>query len=68
MINLELLLTSSFLFGRAVQFGNWCMDMHRHFTRVPDRPLSLFEGLAGTIHFLQDLLDPDRARFPAFLL
>jgi hypothetical protein len=42
--------------------------MRRHWSRVPDRPFSLFEGLAGTIYFLDDLLRPDQARFPAFLL
>ena len=52
---------------RAVQFGNWCMEMSKHWTHVPDRPFSLFEGLAGTIHYLDDLLEPDRARFPAFV-
>ncbi|XP_017144814.1 lanC-like protein 3 homolog [Drosophila miranda] len=32
--------------------------------RMPDRPYSLFEGVAGTVCFLIDLLDPDQASFP----
>ncbi|XP_022214380.1 lanC-like protein 3 homolog [Drosophila obscura] len=32
--------------------------------RMPDRPQSLFEGMAGTVCFLIDLLDPERASFP----
>lgn len=32
--------------------------------RTPDRPLSLYEGVAGTICFLIDLLHPEKAQFP----
>ncbi|KAI9589084.1 hypothetical protein GQX74_007253 [Glossina fuscipes] len=32
--------------------------------RTPDRPHSLFEGVAGTVCFLIDLLDPEQAQFP----
>lgn len=32
--------------------------------RTPDRPLSLYEGTAGTICFLVDLLRHDKASFP----
>lgn len=32
--------------------------------KQPDRPYSLYEGLAGTVCFLQDLLDIDNANFP----
>lgn len=32
--------------------------------RTPDRPLSLYEGVAGTICFLIDLLKPQNAQFP----
>ncbi|KAK8720624.1 hypothetical protein OTU49_013193 [Cherax quadricarinatus] len=53
---------------RAAQFGNWCQDYGQHGCRTPDRPLSLFEGLAGNIHFLVDLTNPDEAKFPAFVL
>ncbi|XP_062138287.1 lanC-like protein 3 homolog isoform X1 [Drosophila sulfurigaster albostrigata] len=32
--------------------------------RVPDRPHSLYEGVAGTVCFLVDLLEPEQAHFP----
>lgn len=32
--------------------------------RTPDRPHSLYEGVAGTICFLVDLLEPDKSSFP----
>ena len=32
--------------------------------RTPDSPLSLFEGLAGTVCFLNDLMQPTKAEFP----
>lgn len=32
--------------------------------RTPDRPFSLFEGTAGTVCFLIDLLRPNKASFP----
>ncbi|XP_040296704.1 glutathione S-transferase LANCL1 [Bufo bufo] len=51
---------------RACKFAEWCMDYGEHGCRTPDTPFSLFEGLAGTIYFLADLLDPAKARFPAF--
>lgn len=31
---------------------------------TPDRPFSLYEGVAGTVCFLVDLLDPDKSSFP----
>lgn len=55
-------------FYRAYKFGEWCFDYGAHGCRRPDSPLSLFEGLAGTIYFLTDLMDPMAARFPAFQL
>ena len=33
-------------------------------SRVPDRPYSLYEGVAGTICFLVDMLKPEHAAFP----
>jgi hypothetical protein len=33
---------------------------------VPDRPMSLFEGLAGAICFWADLLGPELSHFPGF--
>jgi lantibiotic modifying enzyme len=53
---------------RATKFAEWCFDYGKHGCRTPDRPYSLFEGLAGTIYFLVDLLDPQNAKFPAFQL
>lgn len=32
--------------------------------RHPDTPFSLYEGLAGTVCFLIDMLNPQRAQFP----
>lgn len=32
--------------------------------RTPDRPYSLYEGIAGTVCFLIDLLAPEEAHFP----
>jgi hypothetical protein len=37
-----------------------------NFLRKPDRPLSLFEGIAGTLCFYSALKDPENARFPLF--
>ncbi|CAH1782538.1 unnamed protein product [Owenia fusiformis] len=34
--------------------------------RTPDSPYSLYEGLAGTMCFYTDLLQPDKAHFPMF--
>ncbi|XP_061571439.1 glutathione S-transferase LANCL1 [Cololabis saira] len=51
---------------RACMFADWCMNYGKHGCRTPDRPFSLFEGMAGTIYFLADILQPMRARFPAF--
>ena len=50
----------------AVKFSEWCKDYGKHGCRIADRPLSLFEGLAGTIYFLVDMMDPEHAKFPAF--
>lgn len=50
----------------AVKFAEWCCDYGKHGCRTPDRPLSMFEGMAGTIYFLVDILDPQNCDFPAF--
>lgn len=50
---------------RAVKFMEFLT--HDEFwlrARVPDNPYSLFEGFAGTVCFLVDLLKPDSAEFP----
>lgn len=51
---------------RACMFADWCMNYGKHGCRTPDTPFSLFEGMAGTIYFLADLLQPLAAKFPAF--
>ena len=33
---------------------------------IPDRPYSLFEGMAGLVTLLLDLQDPENAMFPCF--
>nr|XP_034994657.1 glutathione S-transferase LANCL1 isoform X3 [Zootoca vivipara] len=53
---------------RACKFAEWCLSYGQHGCRTPDTPFSLFEGMAGTIHFLADLLVPAKAKFPAFEL
>ena len=34
--------------------------------RTPDAPYSLYEGIAGTVCYLLDLLQPEQAEFPFF--
>ncbi|CAF5021924.1 unnamed protein product, partial [Rotaria sp. Silwood1] len=48
-------------------FAEHCLDYGKHdLSRTRDHPYSLFEGLAGTIYFMADILNPTYARFPAF--
>ena len=51
---------------RASMFAKWIFDYGKHGCRRPDRPCSLFEGLAGTVLFLFEMNDLESARFPAF--
>ncbi|XP_015710382.1 lanC-like protein 2 isoform X4 [Coturnix japonica] len=51
-----------------IQFAEWCLEYGAHGCRIPDRPYSLFEGMAGAIHFLSDISVPETSRFPAFEL
>ena len=51
---------------RASMFAKWTFDHGKHGCRDADRPYSLFEGLAGTLYFLDDARDIGAARFPAF--
>ncbi|XP_078377053.1 lanC-like protein 2 isoform X3 [Oculina patagonica] len=51
---------------RAIKFAEWCFDYGKHGCRTPDRPYSLFEGMAGTVYFLADMLEPKSSKFPAF--
>lgn len=50
---------------RASRFGEFLKSrLFEHHARTPDYPFSLFEGLAGTVSFLVDLLHPAQASFP----
>ncbi|GAB0095874.1 LanC-like protein 3 homolog [Sergentomyia squamirostris] len=50
---------------RASKFAEFLSDRNfRREARTPDRPFSLYEGLAGTVCFLADLLEPEKASFP----
>ncbi|CAF3030419.1 unnamed protein product [Rotaria socialis] len=52
---------------RALKFAEFCLDYGKHnLPKEPDCPYSLFEGLAGTIYYMADILNPTHARFPAF--
>lgn len=54
---------------RAARFGLWCAGYKdRAGVSTPDRPFSLFEGLAGAAYFISDLLHFDDSKFPAFEL
>lgn len=50
---------------RAVKFMDYLNDKtFKRSARTPDRPFSLYEGLAGTVCFLIDLIQVDKASFP----
>ncbi|UJR21879.1 hypothetical protein I4U23_024952 [Adineta vaga] len=52
---------------RAIKFADFCYDYGKHnISNTPDSPYSLFEGLAGTIYYMADILSPSQSRFPAF--
>ena len=52
---------------RALKFGEFMQTREfQHSARRPDSPFSLFEGLAGTMCFITDLLQPTKAHFPFF--
>ncbi|UYV64097.1 LANCL1 [Cordylochernes scorpioides] len=52
---------------RALKFSEWISDYGKHGCREADHPLSLYEGLAGTIHFLASLVvTGNSAVFPGF--
>ncbi|CAH1710194.1 unnamed protein product [Aphis gossypii] len=51
--------------NRAVQFGKFIFtDECIQGSRRPDNVYSLYEGLAGTVCYLSDLTQPDKASFP----
>ncbi|XP_070568983.1 lanC-like protein 3 [Ptychodera flava] len=52
---------------RALQFAEFIYtEEFQKSSRRPDCPYSLYEGLAGTLCFLGDLLQPEKASFPFF--
>lgn len=51
---------------RALMFANICLDYGNHGCQTPDSPYSLFEGMAGTIYFLFDIIEPEKSLFPAY--
>jgi lantibiotic modifying enzyme len=51
---------------RACKFAEIIIDGKPHEFRTPDRPLSLYEGTAGVIYFLFDLLQPEKSHFPGY--
>ncbi|XP_014482448.1 PREDICTED: lanC-like protein 1 isoform X2 [Dinoponera quadriceps] len=51
---------------RACRFAEWCFHYGTHQCRAPDRPFSMFEGLAGVIYFLVDMQQPHMAKFPSY--
>ncbi|XP_056289880.1 lanC-like protein 2 isoform X2 [Pseudoliparis swirei] len=53
---------------RYCKFAEWCLAYGTHGCRIPDRPYSLFEGMAGVIYFLSEVAHPEDACFPAFEL
>ena len=50
--------------NKAISCANFLYNPEFRQARVPDCPLSLYEGWAGTVCFLLDLLKPDKAAFP----
>ncbi|XP_066993541.2 lanC-like protein 2 [Anabrus simplex] len=53
---------------RAYQFADWCTEYGKYQSHPPDRPLSMFEGIAGVVYFLIDIQHPNTAVFPAYVL
>ena len=52
---------------RANKFAEFLQDQQfLSEASTPDCPWSLYEGLAGTLCFVADLLQPDKAHFPFF--
>lgn len=50
---------------RAKMFADFMTtEQFQKDARLPDNPESLYEGTAGTVCFLSDLLVPDKAEFP----
>lgn len=64
LILYRLTLDEKYLY-RAGRFADFLTsDTFTRNARRPDKPMSLYEGLAGTVCFLIDLLQPTKASFP----
>ena len=50
----------------ARNFASFAIDNLDALAPIPDRPYSLFEGMAGLVTLLLDLQDPEKAMFPCF--
>ncbi len=54
-------------FHRALKFAEFIfMQEFQQGAKTPDSPFSLYEGYAGLVCFLTDLLQPHKAEFPFF--
>lgn len=53
---------------RAIKFAEWCDASDEHEKHLPDRPMSLYEGIAGPMYLLLDIQNPMEAKFPGFSL
>ncbi|XP_014242014.1 lanC-like protein 1 [Cimex lectularius] len=53
---------------KAACFGDYCLNYPVYEGMKPDWPYSLFQGMAGIIHFLMDLRDPISSCFPCYEL
>ncbi|XP_060589848.1 lanC-like protein 3 [Ruditapes philippinarum] len=51
---------------RALKFAEFLFSQEFQQARIPDSPYSLYEGWGGTVCFLADLLQPEKAEFPFF--
>ena len=51
--------------SRAISFADFMYtDQFNRGARQPDCPFSLYEGTAGTMCYLADLLTPEKSAFP----
>lgn len=46
----------------------WVTDSVRKDQIIPDKALSLFEGIAGAVDFLQNLQEPKKAKFSCLMI
>jgi hypothetical protein len=51
---------------RAQQFAQFLFSDKFKKARIPDNPYSLYEGLAGTVCYLIDVLKPENALLPLY--